>query len=90
MSTYLVAFVVCDFKPVTSKNRGDIHVYVAEHLLPQAEYAADTAADIMAYFESYFGIPYPLPKQGTSYVRYQAAIIQRLLALLRYIVFYDA
>ncbi|XP_032683709.1 glutamyl aminopeptidase-like isoform X6 [Odontomachus brunneus] len=63
MSTYLVAFVVCDFKPVTSKNRGDIHVYVAEHLLPQAVYAADTAADIMAYFESYFGIPYPLPKQ---------------------------
>ncbi|XP_025159395.1 glutamyl aminopeptidase isoform X3 [Harpegnathos saltator] len=63
MSTYLVAFVVCDFKPVTSKNRGNIHVYVAEHLLPQAVYAADAAADIMAYFESYFGISYPLPKQ---------------------------
>lgn len=68
MSTYLVAFVVCDFKRIsemTSRNIS-VSVYAAESMLPQAKYALSTAARAMDYFESFFGVHYPLPKQGTS------------------------
>lgn len=67
MSTYLVAFVVCDFKRVfeLTKRNTSVSVYAASHMLPHMKYAMTTAARIMDYFESFFGIPYPLPKQGT-------------------------
>ncbi|XP_048505208.1 endoplasmic reticulum aminopeptidase 2-like isoform X2 [Athalia rosae] len=65
MSTYLVAFVVCDYKRVTdmTSRNVSVSVYAPEAMLPQAQYAVKTAAKIMDYFESYFGIHYPLPKQ---------------------------
>ncbi|KAL0129951.1 hypothetical protein PUN28_001901 [Cardiocondyla obscurior] len=65
MSTYLVAFVVCDFKRVyeLTKRNTSVSVYAAAHSLPHMKYAMSTAARIMDYFESFFGIPYPLPKQ---------------------------
>lgn len=67
MSTYLVAFVVCDFKRVSELTRRNISVsvYASEAMLPQARYAVTTAARIMDYFESFFGVHYPLPKQGS-------------------------
>lgn len=67
MSTYLVAFVVCDFKRVSelTKRNISVSVYASEAMLPQARYAVTTAARIMDYFESFFGVHYPLPKQGT-------------------------
>ncbi|XP_011878756.1 PREDICTED: endoplasmic reticulum aminopeptidase 1-like isoform X2 [Vollenhovia emeryi] len=65
MSTYLVAFVVCDFKRVfeLTKRNTSVSVYATSHMLPHMKYAMTTAARIMDYFESFFGIPYPLPKQ---------------------------
>ncbi|XP_006571773.2 endoplasmic reticulum aminopeptidase 1 isoform X1 [Apis mellifera] len=65
MSTYLVAFVVCDFKRVSelTKRNISVSVYASEAMLPQARYAVTTAARIMDYFESFFGVHYPLPKQ---------------------------
>ncbi|CAK9830592.1 Glutamyl aminopeptidase [Anthophora retusa] len=65
MSTYLVAFVVCDFKRVSEQTKRNISVsvYAAEAMLPQAKYAVITAARTMDYFESFFGVQYPLPKQ---------------------------
>ncbi|XP_044018769.1 endoplasmic reticulum aminopeptidase 2-like isoform X2 [Aphidius gifuensis] len=65
MSTYLVAFVVCDFNRIsqlTNKNVS-VSVYAAESMLPQAKYAVSTAVKLMDYFESFFNIHYPLPKQ---------------------------
>ncbi|RLU25456.1 hypothetical protein DMN91_001612 [Ooceraea biroi] len=65
MSTYLVAFVVCDFVRIfeLTKRNTSVSVYAASHMLPQTKYAMATAARIMDYFESFFGISYPLPKQ---------------------------
>ncbi|XP_008211798.2 endoplasmic reticulum aminopeptidase 2 isoform X2 [Nasonia vitripennis] len=64
MSTYLVAFVVCDFKRVSQMTRRNVSVsvYAAETMLPQANYSVRTAARTMDYFESFFGVQYPLPK----------------------------
>ncbi|XP_057336106.1 endoplasmic reticulum aminopeptidase 2-like isoform X2 [Microplitis mediator] len=65
MSTYLVAFVVCDFKRIsqlTSRNVS-VSVYASESMLPQATYALETAVKVMDYFEDFFGVHYPLPKQ---------------------------
>ncbi|XP_051160347.1 endoplasmic reticulum aminopeptidase 2-like isoform X1 [Leptopilina boulardi] len=65
MSTYLVAFVVCDFNRISElTNRNvSVSVYAAEAMLPQAKYALNIAARTMDYFESFFGVHYPLPKQ---------------------------
>ncbi|XP_014219724.1 glutamyl aminopeptidase [Copidosoma floridanum] len=64
MSTYLVAFVVCDFKRVSQMTQRNVSVsvYAAPSMLPQADYAVKTAAKTMDYFESFFGVQYPLPK----------------------------
>ncbi|KAJ8684054.1 hypothetical protein QAD02_019846 [Eretmocerus hayati] len=64
MSTYLVAFVVCDFKRLSQMTQRNVSVsvYAAEAMLPQANYAVKTAAKTMDYFESFFGVQYPLPK----------------------------
>ena len=68
MSTYLVAFVICDFKTkqeFTKTNNITVKVAVAEDKLEQADFALKTATNITEYYEQYFGIKYPLPKQGT-------------------------
>ncbi|KAL7295649.1 hypothetical protein TKK_0011007 [Trichogramma kaykai] len=64
MSSYLVAFVVCDFKRISQMTQRNVSVsvYAAENMLPQAQYAVTTAAKTMDFFESFFGIQYPLPK----------------------------
>ena len=42
-----------------------VKVAVAEDKLEQADFALKTATNITEYYEHYFGIKYPLPKQGT-------------------------
>lgn len=66
MSTYLVAFVVCDYQHIraVTKRGVSVAVYAPSDLLSQAQFALDTATKMMDYYESYFGIEYPLPKQG--------------------------
>ena len=45
-------------------------VAVAEDKLEQADFALKTATNITEYYEHYFGIKYPLPKQGKSIIIY--------------------
>ena len=67
MSTYLLAFVICDFDTVikqTSTNNINVSVIAAKNKIDQTQFALDTAVKITDYYEEYFGIRYPLPKQG--------------------------
>ncbi|TRY88142.1 hypothetical protein DNTS_029450 [Danionella cerebrum] len=54
MSTYLLAFIVCDFHAIIPEKIG------------QAEYALDTAVTMLDFYEDYFDIPYPLPKHDLA------------------------
>ena len=65
MSTYLVAFVVSKFKFVeeTRDNNVRFRIWTEESSLDQAQYAKDIGPKILEYFEQYFNIPFPLPKQ---------------------------
>ncbi|XP_013911753.1 PREDICTED: endoplasmic reticulum aminopeptidase 1 [Thamnophis sirtalis] len=65
MSTYLVAFIISDFESVTKMTlRGiKVSVYAVPHKIKQAEYALDAAVTLLDFYEGYFAIAYPLPKQ---------------------------
>ncbi|KAL8563888.1 hypothetical protein ACOMHN_049544 [Nucella lapillus] len=65
MSTYLVAFVVCDFKNISShtKQNSLVRVFAPADQIEQASYALQVAVKVLDYYNEFFGVPYPLPKQ---------------------------
>lgn len=65
MSTYLVAFVICDFKSVTATTSSGIQVsiYASPEKWHQTHFALDVAVKMLDFYEEYFNIHYPLPKQ---------------------------
>ncbi|XP_074661085.1 glutamyl aminopeptidase-like isoform X2 [Tubulanus polymorphus] len=65
MSTYLVAFVVCDYAHLTTTTKSNVKVsvYTPPHLIEQGRFALEAAAKVLDHYDEYFGIKYPLPKQ---------------------------
>jgi len=65
MSTYLVAFVVSkfEFKEITRDNGVRFRIWSTPHSLDQTEYARDIGPKILQFFEEYFNVKFPLPKQ---------------------------
>lgn len=68
MSTYLVAFIVSDFKSISkiSSHGVNISVYTVPEKIHQADYALDAAVKLLDFYEDYFSISYPLPKQDLA------------------------
>uniref|UniRef100_A0AAY4CMT3 Aminopeptidase n=1 Tax=Denticeps clupeoides TaxID=299321 RepID=A0AAY4CMT3_9TELE len=68
MSTYLVAFIVSDFLSISksSQHGVKISIYSVPEKIGQAEYALNVAARLLDFYEDYFDIPYPLPKQDLA------------------------
>ncbi|ROT72062.1 putative aminopeptidase N [Penaeus vannamei] len=66
MSTYIVAFVVFDFAHINSSQDGlQFRVWARENAIGDAEYASRISPKILNFFEDYFNISFPLPKQDT-------------------------
>jgi len=63
MSSYLLFFGLGDFERVTRQvGETELGVVVKRGETARAKYALDAAADLLAYYNDYFGTPYPLPK----------------------------
>ncbi|KAL8559955.1 hypothetical protein ACOMHN_041426 [Nucella lapillus] len=65
MSTYLLAFVVSDFVSLSeiTANNVTYRVWARPESIEQARYALDVGVKVLTFFENYYNIPYPLPKQ---------------------------
>uniref|UniRef100_A0A8C5B8G9 Aminopeptidase n=1 Tax=Gadus morhua TaxID=8049 RepID=A0A8C5B8G9_GADMO len=65
MSTYLVAFIVSDFLSVskTTQHGVKISVYASPEKIDQTSFALDAAVKLLDFYDDFFDIPYPLPKQ---------------------------
>ena len=68
MSTYLVAFVVCDgfvwLTDSVGQNSVNVSVIASKDKISQGQFALDTATALMDHYAEFFGVKYPLPKQG--------------------------
>ena len=63
MSTYLVAFLVGDFKCTTGKADGvPIRGCSTPDKVEMTRFAVESAEFILSYYNKYFGIKYPMPK----------------------------
>ncbi|EFX67103.1 hypothetical protein DAPPUDRAFT_203789 [Daphnia pulex] len=66
MSTYLVAFAVANFTKIeadVAHGNWKFNIYVRTSAISQAQYAKDIGPKTQAFYEDYFQVPFPLPKQ---------------------------
>ncbi|XP_017267900.1 endoplasmic reticulum aminopeptidase 1b [Kryptolebias marmoratus] len=68
MSTYLVAYIVSDFLSVsrTTQHGVQISIYSVPEKINQTAFALDAAVKLLDFYDDYFDIPYPLPKQDLA------------------------
>jgi len=60
MSTYLIAFIVSDFK---SNNTADnFHVWAREGAIEQVDYSVNIGPSLLDAMEKFLGLKYPMPK----------------------------
>src|SRR6185437_14908553 len=63
MSSYLLFFATGDFDRITKPSAGkEVGVVMSRGNGPKGELALDAEAEILPYYNEYFGTPYPLPK----------------------------
>jgi aminopeptidase N len=66
MSTYLVVLCAGDFEKVATTADGiDLSVYATRGKVEQSKYALSVMKDLMPYFDSYYGVKFPIKKLDT-------------------------
>ena len=62
---------MCDFVKISeiSQNKVNVSVIASKDKISQAEFALGAATKLMDYYNDFFGIPYPLQKQGNALIR---------------------
>ena len=66
MSTYLVVLCAGDFQKATTTADGiTLSVYATRGKLPEAQYALSVMKDLMPYYDSYYGVKFPISKLDT-------------------------
>ena len=74
MSSYLVAYVVANYEKVQKVSNKGVLIEVAGR--PQrinigdGNYSLSIAADIIDFFDTYFGVSYPHKKSSNSFILY--------------------
>eukprot|EP00118_Oscarella_pearsei_P010785 m.68309 g.68309 ORF g.68309 m.68309 type:complete len:981 (+) comp35504_c0_seq10:3-2945(+) len=65
MSTYLVAFIVSDFHFVETMTSSGVlvRVWARPELIQQTKWALHCGSTILSFYETFFNVSYPLPKQ---------------------------
>ncbi|XP_071098276.1 aminopeptidase N-like [Haliotis cracherodii] len=65
MSTYLVAFIVSDFQFISGRTRRGLEyrVWAQKESMNDLDYSLDIGMRTITFYEDYFNITYPLPKQ---------------------------
>lgn len=63
MSSYLLFFALGDFERIHRQvGKVDVGIIVKRGDAARAQFALDAAAQLLPYYDEYFGTPYPLPK----------------------------
>ncbi|XP_014776693.1 uncharacterized protein LOC106873725 [Octopus bimaculoides] len=65
MSTYLLAFIVCDFNYTSrmiSSNKTLVGVWVREDFMNETSWALERATTVLEFYAGYFQSPFPLEK----------------------------
>ena len=63
MSSYLLFFALGDFDRITKPAGGrEVGIVMSRGNGPKGQFALDAEAQILPYYNDYFGTPYPLPK----------------------------
>ncbi|KAK3929260.1 Glutamyl aminopeptidase [Frankliniella fusca] len=66
MSSYLAAFIVCDFERqkenTTMASGKPVNIYARKEQIANTAEALKVAQNVVDFYASYFGIPYPMPK----------------------------
>jgi aminopeptidase N len=72
MSTYLVAYVICDFDVINDKTAKNKIVEASARpeaiASGSAKFGLEEAINIINFYEDYFNVSYPLPKSSIHFV----------------------
>ena len=88
MSTYLVAMAISKFEyelAAPAKNNVTFRIWARKSSLDQLSYAANVGPKMLQFFETYFNVTFPLPKQVRMDLDIQKIIIFYLEKKSRYI-----